>query len=114
MDVIEKGESLRHLDISGLPHLVDGSLTMITSYCKSLRELWMDDCVQLTNLAVIEAAYGLPELRSLHISSSIGILCAASLIYRYPTYLSIISNLPLTITNAYHTTPLPSYHYLLP
>ena len=68
----EKGASLLHLDISGLPHVVDRSLTLVTSYCKVLRELWMDDCVQLTNLAVIEASYGLPELRSLHISSSIG------------------------------------------
>ena len=66
----ERCTHLRHLDISGLPHVSDEAVSVVVGCCPALRHLWMDDCTALTDRAVVEAAYGLPHLRSLHLSNS--------------------------------------------
>ena len=61
---------LQHLDISGLNYVSDAAVSAICSCCCVLKELWMDDCPLLTDRAVIEVAYALTHLRSLHLSNS--------------------------------------------
>ena len=66
----ERCTLLLHLDLSGLEYVSDAAVSAICSCCRALKELWMDDCPALTDRAVIEAAYTLTHLRSLHLSSS--------------------------------------------
>jgi hypothetical protein len=67
----EKCTSLMHLDLSGLALLTDAGVAVVVGSCKKLTRLWMDDCPLLTNCSVVELAYSLPDLLSLHLSSSL-------------------------------------------
>ena len=40
----ERCPGLTHLDVSGLPLLVDPAVSAVVACCRGLRDLWLDDC----------------------------------------------------------------------